>query len=80
MTLSGSIVGFGATIMYFKNEKKDIKNAWTVGIAWLVVNWLLDFALLMPYTGYDFGKYFLEIGLAYFVIPVYPLIVAYTKK
>lgn len=80
MTISGSIMGFIATLMYFKKEKKEIKNAWIAGIVWLIVNWLLDFAFLMPFTGYDFAKYFLEIGVAYLIIPIYPLLVVYSKK
>lgn len=80
MTLSGSAIGLIATILYFGKNKVSIKEAWTVGIIWLVVNWLLDFALLMPYTGYDFGKYFLDIGLSYPAILVGPLAIAYTSK
>ncbi|VVB75590.1 Uncharacterised protein [Candidatus Tiddalikarchaeum anstoanum] len=80
MTLSGSITGLVATVLYFKKSKTDIRGAWIVVIIWLVVNWLLDFALLMPYTGYDFGKYFLDIGISYPAMVVGPLAIAYTSK
>ena len=80
MTLSGSAIGLIATVMYFKNEKKDIKTAWTVSIIWVVVNWLLDFVLLMPYTGYDFAAYFLDIGISYPAMVIGPLAIAYTSK
>ena len=78
MTLSGSIVGLIATILYFKKNKPSVKEAWMVAVIWLVVNWLLDFALLMPYTGYNFGAYFLDIGIAYPAMLVGPLAIAYT--
>ncbi len=80
MTLSGSVTALIATIYYFKGEKaRDVRTAWTLLLIWVITNWLLDFAFLMPYIGYDFLSYFLELGLGYFAMAAFPLAVAYTQ-
>ena len=49
MIVISSLVGCFAIIRYFKNVEKDfIKEGWIVGIAWLLINWLLDVVILVP--------------------------------
>ena len=44
----------------------DLVDGYTVGIIWMIINWILDFLVLLPLTGMSLRTYFLEIGLRYF--------------
>jgi uncharacterized membrane protein YpjA len=71
MIVSGSLTGMGALVYYFKNVKKDpLKEGAIIGISWLLINWLLDFLILLPLSKQAVPRYFLEIGLEYLAIPI----------
>eukprot|EP00048_Salpingoeca_helianthica_P018841 m.243298 g.243298 ORF g.243298 m.243298 type:complete len:159 (+) comp27298_c0_seq1:312-788(+) len=41
-----------------------------LGTLWLVMNLVLDAALLLPLSGQTFPEYFVDIGLRYFLMPI----------
>lgn len=74
MIVVGSLVGAVLTALYFKGVDKDfLREGLTVAAVWIVVNWLLDFAALLPFTDQPLSRYFLEIGLRYTAM-VWPLV------
>ncbi len=38
------------------------------GIVWILINWGLDFAILLQLSGQSPGEYFVQIGLRYFAM------------
>lgn len=40
------------------------------GITWLIINWVLDFFVLLPLSGQSVDRYFLETGLRYLNAPI----------
>ena len=70
MILIGNITGLYLMVLYFKKIKENIlKNSIFLSIIWLIVFWLLDFVILIPMSGMSYGKYFIEIGLRYLLVP-----------
>lgn len=68
-----SVLSAVITVIYFMGVKENyLRESFVVALAWLVVNWLLDFVALLPFTGQTLPQYFLEIGLSYigFMAPV----------
>ncbi|WOF16587.1 hypothetical protein F1737_07715 [Methanoplanus sp. FWC-SCC4] len=63
--------GFGTVLLayYFKGVSEFyIFEGFFVGAAWLVINWIMDFLILLPINGMDITTYFKEIGLRYILI------------
>ena len=74
MIVVGSFVGALLTALYFKDVKEDfLREGLLLAVAWLAVNWLLDFAALLPFTKQPIPRYFLEIGFRY-VAMVWPTV------
>ena len=66
MILIGSIVGAICAVLYFNKVEKDfLKEGIILGVVWIIVNWLMDFAALLPLSKMPYGQYFMEIGLRY---------------
>jgi hypothetical protein len=66
-----SIVGCFAIVRYFKDIQKDfVKEGWIIGVAWLLINWLLDVCILVPMAKMSLTEYGTAIGLGYLQIPV----------
>lgn len=81
MVVIGGVSGLIATIGLFRDVKKDlVKTAWITAIVWIMTSWLLDFALLIPWSQQPIDRYFMEIGLRYISMVSMPLTVAYTRK
>ncbi len=71
MIIVGSGVACVILVHYFKTVQENfIKAGITIGIIWLVINWLMDFVILIPISGMSFSEYIIEIGLRYLVIPI----------
>lgn len=84
MTLSATAVATIASIYFARSESKR-KNftivAWTTVLVWMIVNWLLDFAFLLPYMPTTtLAVYFSDIGLSYLAAAGPILAIAYTRK
>ena len=74
MIVVGSLVGAVLTALYFKDVKKGfLHEGLMLAAVWVAVNWLLDFAALLPFTKQSISRYFIEIGFRYIAM-VWPTI------
>ena len=70
MIVLGSSVAAFLLVKYFEGVRKDfVKEGIKVGMAWLLINWALDVAILIPMMNIDVPGYFMQIGLGYLVAP-----------
>jgi peptidoglycan/LPS O-acetylase OafA/YrhL len=61
-----SIVGGIFVTLYFSSVERDfLKEAITLAITWIIVNWALDVVALLPFTHQTIPQYFFEIGIEY---------------
>jgi uncharacterized membrane protein YpjA len=66
MIVVGSLTGALLTAHYFKDVKQDyLREGILVALIWIAINWALDFAALLTFTGQSIPRYFIEIGLRY---------------
>jgi len=66
MIVVGTLVGGLLAVLYFLDVEKDfLKEGILLAVVWIVVNWLLDFVALLPFTKQSVPRYFMEIGLRY---------------
>ncbi len=71
MVVVGNLSGVWLLAIYFKKETGDyLRKGVIVGIVWLVMNWVLDFAALLPMSHQPLRDYFYQIGLRYLAIPI----------
>ena len=71
MIVISSIAGCFMIVRYFRNIQKDfVREGWIVGIAWLLINWLLDASILIPMAKMPVKEYVTTIGIRYLQIPV----------
>lgn len=71
MVVTGGLTGMALTVYYFKDIKEQhLRQGIIVGVAWLIINWLLDILILLPLSKQPILRYFLEIGLEYSNIPI----------
>jgi len=78
MIVLSALVGTILLILLFKNINRNyIKLGIIIGLAWLLINWVLDFIFLLPMSGMAICPYFTEIGLRYLVVPIYSIGIAY---
>ena len=81
MIVSGTATGMAALVYYFKDVKKDpVREGAVLGISWLLINWILDFLILLPLSKQTLPRYFLEIGLEYISLPIMTIGAGYLKK
>ncbi len=70
MIVLGSSVAAFLLVKYFEGVDTDfVKQGITVGAVWLLINWALDIAILIPMMSIDIPGYFMQIGLGYVVAP-----------
>jgi hypothetical protein len=48
---------------FWKVEQNHAREGFYIGVLWLVLNWALDIATLVPMNDLAVGTYFTEIGL-----------------
>jgi len=66
MIVEGSMVGAILVVAYFqKVEGSFLREGIALGAVWVLVNWLLDYVALLPFTKMPLGRYFMEIGFEY---------------
>ena len=72
MIIVGSLIGAYLLVRYFRRvEQNHLREGVYVGVLWLVLNWALDFATLVPMNDMAMGAYFSEIGLRYLTMPIF---------
>ncbi len=71
MIVVGAFVGAFFLVWYFRKITRHyLYHGLVVGLAWLVINWMLDFAILIPLSGMSISTYFMQIGLRYLTLPI----------
>ncbi|MCD4740074.1 hypothetical protein K8R43_02665 [archaeon] len=79
MIVIGALVGVAFAVYYFKGIKKDyLKEGAVIGIAWLVINWMLDLAMVSAgFFSMSVETYFTDIGLRYLSILIFAVGMGY---
>jgi len=71
MVVFSCLVGTVLLVKYFDCIKKNyVKEGMVVGVVWAVMNWALDFVVLVPMMKVDTTAYFMSIGIRYLVVPI----------
>lgn len=66
MACLGSLIGGIAAAVYFLSVHEHyLREAIITAITWMVVNWLLDYVALLPFTHETVPQYFMHIGVEY---------------
>lgn len=74
MIVVSSAIGGFLLVKYFQTvEKNYLKESILLWLIWLVMNWFLDFAILIPMSGMVFQDYVIQIGLRYLMIPIFSI-------
>jgi len=81
MIVLGAFAGVLLLVIYFRGiEKNYLKEGIIVGLTWLVINWLLDFIILLPLAKVNIAIYFFQTGLRYLMIPIISIGIGYLLK
>lgn len=81
MIVIGTSIGIFLIVKYFKSvENNFLKEGILLGISWLLINWGLDFVVLIPMADISYSTYFTEIGLRYLTFPVISIGIAYLLR
>jgi hypothetical protein len=70
MVVVGSGVGVVLLAWAFRWVRPNLTSGLLLGVYWLVINLVLDVAVLVPMSGMEIGFYFYDIGLRYLVLPI----------
>jgi len=71
MVVFSAFVGVLLLVKYFDCIKKDYtKEGLVAGVVWAVMNWVLDFVVLVPMMHVDTPAYFMSIGIRYLMVPI----------
>ena len=71
MILVGAAVGVWLMVLYFKKiDKSYIFESLVLGFSWLLINVLLDLAVLVRMMHMDLGAWTVGVGLRYLIIPI----------
>lgn len=66
MAFLGSSIGAITAALYFLSVERDfLRESIQTAVVWMVVNWLLDYVALLPFTGETLSQYFMHIGIEY---------------
>ncbi|MCG2689886.1 hypothetical protein L6252_01220 [Candidatus Parcubacteria bacterium] len=78
MIIVGLATGAWLLTSYFKKITSNyIQNGIIIGLAWLAINLVLDFIILIPMSGLSVGTYIAQIGLRYLTIPIVSISMGY---
>jgi len=76
MFVTATITAALLLVSYFRRVKKDhFREGLFLGLLWLLMNLVLDVAVLVPITGMNLRDYAVQIGFGYLAIPVMTLMV-----
>ncbi len=82
MIVEGTAVGAVLAVIYFQNlrlaaPRGYLREGIVLALVWIVLNWLLDFIALLPFTQQPLDRYFIEIGLRYLAIAALTVPIGY---
>ena len=81
MIIAGTLIGTFLIVEYFKSvENSFLKEGILLGTTWLLINWILDFMILISIADMSYISYFKEIGLRYLTFPIFSIATAYLLK
>jgi hypothetical protein len=71
MIVVGSLVGTVLMVWLFLRIREGyLREGILIGFTWLIINWVMDWLVLLPMSGMDVSTYFSQIGIRYLVIPI----------
>ncbi len=70
MVVIGGGVGTALLVLTFRRIDASLASGLVIGGLWLILNLLLDVAVLLPMSGMEFPEYLADIGLRYLMIPI----------
>ena len=71
MILSAGSTGAGLMLSHLGRQTSDwSRHGLIAGCAWLLINWGLDFVILLPLSGETLDVYFMRTGMRYLALPV----------
>lgn len=78
MVVVGIATGSYLLVLLFKRVDGDYLR-WGIkaGVTWLLINIILDFAILLPMSKMSLGTYFTEVALEYLSIPIMSIAMGY---
>ena len=68
------------SILYYNKQNTDfLKNGISLGIAWFIINILIDLLLFLPESQFQMTitDYIMDIGLTYIIILMIPISIGY---
>ena len=78
MLLIGGLTGALCICRYFKNCQSDfLKEGLIIGSIWLIIQWILDYIILIPMSKITLSNYTIAIGLRYCIIPIMSIMAGY---
>ncbi|MBI3622238.1 MAG: hypothetical protein HY208_08650 [Nitrospirae bacterium] len=81
MVVEGLIVGAILAVLYFLKVQKDfLREGIVLGTTWMVVNWMLDYVALLPFTKMSLARYFMEIGVEYIGMTILTVAIGYVLQ
>lgn len=81
MIVVGAAVGALFLVLYFRGLSRNfVYQGFIVGFAWLVLNWFLDFVILIPLSHMAISTYFMQIGIRYLIIPIFSVSMGFVAK
>lgn len=81
MVVVGNLSGVWLLAIYFRRETGDyLRKGVLVGLIWLAMNWVLDFAALLPLSHQPLRDYMYQIGLRYLAIPIISIGMGYALQ
>ncbi len=81
MIVVGAAVGSLLLVLYFdRTHNLYLREGIIVGVVWLIINWVLDFVILLPLNKMDPVTYFEQIGLRYLVILFMAISIGYVLE
>jgi len=81
MVVLGALVGAFFLLKYFTYIQGNfLKEGLIVGVAWLVLNIVLDLIVLAPMAGMTLPDYFTQIGLRYLTIVIMAITIAAASR
>ena len=81
MVVEGLTVGAILAVLYFLRVQKDfLREGIVLGMTWMIVNWILDYVALLPFTKMSLARYFMEIGIEYIGMAVLTVAIGYVLQ
>ncbi|MEE8576177.1 MAG: hypothetical protein V3T31_02880 [candidate division Zixibacteria bacterium] len=78
MMIVGAAAGALFMVLYFKKVTESfLREGLWLGLIWLVINLILDFAVLLPLANMSASDYITQIGLRYLIIPIFSSTIGY---